>query len=383
MIRLSLRGLYLLILLILAGCWNSKDIQNLDYATAIGIDYDFEKGEYITHVQVLNFSNVGRSENVEVGKPVPIWIGKGQGQTIAESLSSIYATSQMRIFWGHVKSIVFTENLLKEKVEEAYNAVHRFGDVRYNILIYGTKEKLSDIFVQKSIFNLSPLDTIMFSPEQIYAQRSSIVPIPGFKFIAQLREPGEPAMLPSLTINDTVWKEDKKSKPLLQINGAFFFAGTKMAAWLSEEELAGSRWTQKALKRSLINIPSEGKPSASLVLIKPHYKVKSGVESGKAWFDIHLKLDATLDELNENKSIRTIEEQAAEVVRKEIRSSFKKGLDKKVDVLRLEETLYRTHPKQWHELHRNQTFILKQESLRHINVKVHLINTGKYKGRIS
>lgn len=377
--RLLLLVSLLIFLFPLTSCWNTKDIQNMDYATAIGLD--FENGKYLTYVQVLNFSNIGRSETIEVGKPIPIWVGKGEGETLSESLSSIYSTSQMRIFWGHVKTIVCSENMLKRGVEEAYHAVNRFGDIRYNILIFGTKEKLSDLFIQKSIFNLSPLDTIMFSPEQIYAQRSFIVPKTSNQVIAQINEPGEPAMLPSLTINKKTWHEDKKNKSMLQINGAYFFNQDKMAAWLSEDELAGTRWTQKQLKRSLIKIPSQGNPIAVMVMINPHYKVDVDVVDGKVWYDISLKIDATLDELMKNVSIDYLEQQASRVISDEIRESFKNGLAKQVDVLMLEESLYRNHPKQWHKLHKTQSFLLNQECLRKITVKVNLRNTGKYKGR--
>jgi spore germination protein KC len=351
----------------------------MDYVTAIGLD--FVDGKYITYVQVLNFTNIGRSETLEVGKSVPIWVGKGEGTTISESLSSIYATSQMRIFWGHVKAIVCTENLLKKGVEDAYNAMNRFGDIRYNILIYGTKEKLSDIFIQKSIFNLSPLDTIMFSPEQIYAQRSFIVPKTGNQVIAQINEPGEPGMLPSLAINKGTWHEDKNSKSLLKINGAYFFNQDKMAAWLSEDELAGTRWSQKELKRSLVRIPAEGRAIATMIMINPHYKVDIEVVDGKVWYDVSLKIDATLDELMKDVSINYLEQEAGKVISDEIRESFHNGLKKQVDVLMLEETLYRTRPKEWHRLHKSQSFLLDHECLRKINVKVDLRNTGKYKGR--
>ncbi|QJD83144.1 Ger(x)C family spore germination protein [Cohnella herbarum] len=377
--RLLLLGSALIFLFPLTGCWNSKDIQNMDYVTAIGLD--FVDGKYITYVQVLNFTNIGRSETLEVGKSVPIWVGKGEGSTISESLSSIYATSQMRIFWGHVKTIVCTENVLKRGVRDAYNAMNRFGDVRYNILIFGTKEKLSDIFIQKSIFNLSPLDTLMFSPEQIYAQRSFIVPKTGNQVIAQINEPGEPGMLPSLTINKGTWREDKNSKSLLKINGAYFFNQDKMAAWLSEDELAGTRWSQKELKRSLIRIPAEGKAIATMVMINPHYKVDIDVVDGKVWYDVSLKIDATLDELMKDVSIDYLEQQASEVISDEIRESFHNGLKKQVDVLMLEETLYRNRPKEWHRLHKSQAFLLDHECLRKIIVKVDLRNTGKYKGR--
>ncbi|MFC4307250.1 Ger(x)C family spore germination protein [Cohnella boryungensis] len=375
-----LLGLCLAALLPLSGCWNSKDIQNMDYATAIGLDY--VDGKYITYVQFLNFSNVGRNETVQIGKEVPIWVGRGEGATVSQSMSSIYATSQMHIFWGHVKTIVCSESLLKKGVEEAYNSINRFGEIRYNIYIFGTKEKFTDLFIQKSIFNLSPLDTIMFSPEQIYAQRSFIMPLTGNQVIAQLTEPGEPAMLPSISIVRDVWKEDKRSRPMLKIDGAYFFQGKKMQTWMAEEELAGSRWTQKQLKRSLISVPAGDHPYATLVLINPHYHVDARVKDGKARFDLSLQLDATLDDLNREVSVEELERLTEAAVREDIMDSFRKGLAKQVDVLKLEETLYRNHPKQWHLLHDKQEFLLDRDSINSITVKVHLRNTGKYKGRI-
>jgi len=380
MIRLALCSFSLLLLLPLSGCWNSKDIQNMDYATAVGIDY--VNGQYVTYVQLLNFANVGRSENMETGKNIPTWVGKGVGNTVSDSLSTIYATSQMRIFWGHVKAVVCSESLLKKGVEDAYNAFYRFGDVRYNIYVYGTKENLRDIFIQKSVLNLSPLETIMISPEETYSQRSFILPLKGNRIIAQMTEPGEPAIMPSISIVRDVWSEDKKDKPMLKINGAYFFKDSKMAAWLSEEELSGTRWTQRQLRRSLLQIPSEGPTVASLILINPHYDVKSDVKDGKAVFDIRVKLDATLDELLKNVSIRYMEEEAEKHVRDEIMESFRNGLKKQVDVLKLEETLYRNHPRKWHALRDKQPFFLDEDSIRSITVKIHLRNTGKYKGRV-
>ncbi|RKP58045.1 Ger(x)C family spore germination protein [Cohnella endophytica] len=364
-------------LFVLPGCWNSKDIQNMAYVTAVGLDYD--DGNFITYIQVLNFSNVGRSENIEVGKTVPVWIGRGVGKTISESFSSIYSTSQMRVFWGHVKAIVCSENMLKRGVREAFDAVNRYRELRYNLYIYGTNEKLSDIFVQKSIFNLSPLDTLMFTPEQIYAQRSSILSVTGNRFFSEINEPGEPGMLPSLAINKEVWKEDTKDKPMLQINGAYFFQATKMAAWLSEDELAGARWTQTKLKRCLIHVPLSGKPIAAIVLNRPRYSVKVRFDKDEVKYDLKVRISGYLDELLQDIPITDLETMAEDVVRNQISDSFDNGLAKKVDVLQLEEHLYRDHPKRWHALHQTQNLSLKPGCIRNIDVKINIVNTGKYK----
>ncbi|SFK13254.1 hypothetical protein SAMN05518846_1099 [Brevibacillus centrosporus] len=65
----------LVLLFFLSGCGNSRDIQNLAYVTALGVDY--VNGKYVSYVQVLNFSNIARSVDSVLGKPVPIWIGVG------------------------------------------------------------------------------------------------------------------------------------------------------------------------------------------------------------------------------------------------------------------------------------------------------------------
>jgi len=377
----SLRtSMLFVLLLVLPGCWNSKDIQTMDYATAIGVDY--QDGKYITYVQFLNFSIVGRNENVQVGKAFPNWIARGEGETLSQSLSSIYATSQMRVFWGHVKAIVCSESLLKHGIEEAYSATNRFGEVRYNIMVFGTKEKLTDIFSQKSVFNLSPLDTIMISPEMTYEQRSFIVPKTSNQVIAEVTEPADYAMLPSLSIDKKVWTMDKDKKPMLTINGAYFFRAMKMSGWMSEKELTGLRWTQSELRRSLISVPSERNPKASLALINPKYKVRSFVEDGRARFEISLRLEGTLDELNEDMSIREIETAAEKIVREEIRDTFDTALAKRIDALKLEETFYRNHPKAWHKIRDSKDIILGPDSIAKITVKVHLRNTGKYKGKV-
>ncbi|MFC4601237.1 Ger(x)C family spore germination protein [Cohnella hongkongensis] len=370
-----------LLLLALPGCWNSNDIQTMDYATAIGVDY--ENGEFITYVQFLNFGNVGRNESMEIGKLLPVWVAQGKGTTLSESLSSIYATSQMRVFWGHVKTIVCTDRILRRGVEDIYSSINRFGEIRYNILVYGTKEKLPDLFIQKSVFNLSPLDTILFSPEPTFKQRSYIMPKTSNRIIAEINEPAQAAMVPSIAINRKVWQEDRKKQPMLTIDGAYFFHDKKAVAWLPEDELSGTRWTQGELNRSLIRVPAEGKPVASLILINPDYSVESEVIGGRAVFELSLRLDATVDELFANASMEKLERLGEEVVRDEIMNSFRSGLAKNVDVLKLEQTLYRKQPKKWHELKKNQKMMLGPDCIRKITVKIHIRNTGKYKGRFN
>ncbi|TDG00456.1 Ger(x)C family spore germination protein [Paenibacillus piri] len=372
---------YLSVLLLLPGCWNSKDIQSMAYVTALGLDY--KDGKFHTYVQVLNFTNVAKTETSQLGKNIPVWIGKGVGKTITESFNDIYSTSQIRLFWGHVKAIVCSENILRdaEKIRESYDMLNRYREVRYNILLYGTKVPLQEIFTKKSLMNFSPLDTIMYTPAQMNSQRTFILPVYGYRIISQFNEPSNSSLLPSLTVSKQGWQEDTKIKPMLKVDGAFLLENTQLTGWLSENDLIGYRWMQKKMQRSSINIFDNHEPAAALVLLNPRPKIRPVFEDGNVRFDLSIKLDAYLDELIVDLPKDKIESLAAKVIRDQIIYTYKKGIGLKSDVLKLDRSLYRDHPKEWKALHEKRRFLLDEHSLSHVDVRIHLLHTGKYKGR--
>lgn len=373
--------LSLMILMLVSGCWNSKDIQNMAYVTALGIDYD--GGFFKSYAQVLNFTNIAKSDTGEVGKPVPIWVGLGEGKTITESLTTMYATSQIRVFWGHMKAVVLSENAMKHGMKQVYDMLNRYREVRYNILMYGTKEPLNEILTQKSILNLSPLDTVMDLPYQIYSQRSFILPEYGFKITAHMNEPSGLGMIPSLALDRTSWQEDKEKRSMFRIDGAYFFQNKEFRGYLSEDDLKGTRWTQRQLVHSPINIPDTGRPVATLMIQKPHLYVKPIIENGKPRFKIRVSVDAYIDELIKDTPHEKMETMAGEVIKNEIKMSYKKGLEKKADVFMLDEKLYRKHPKKWHAYHRAGPFILDGDSIKSIDIRVSIESSGKYKQRVN
>ncbi|SFE27092.1 germination protein, Ger(x)C family [Paenibacillus algorifonticola] len=375
-------GLIAGLLLLSPGCFDSKPIQNMAYVTAIGLDY--KDGHFITYAQVLNFLNVAKSDKNEIGKNIPVWIGRGTGKTVTEALSSLSETSQIRMFWGHVKAIVVDEELLKSKaiVRQSYEAINRYREVRYNILLYSTKTPMIDIFKQKSIFNLPALDSILDTPEDVHAQRSNIDPQYGYKFIAEFNEPGITAMIPTIGITKEVWREDAQKKPMFKITGAFFIRQNEKISWFSETELLGRKWVQKENKRSILLIGNKEEPTATLVIIKPHYRIRHVRNNKQLQFKVELKARAFVEEMIKDATVKEMEALAAKAIRDEMMATYEKGLATQTDLLNLFAELYRSDAKLWHQLHNSKQLLLNQNTLGQIDVKVTISNTGKYKGRL-
>jgi Ger(x)C family germination protein len=379
MIRSGFKLLCLLVLLAFpSGCWNSSDIQFIYFITTIGIDY--QDGKFIAYNQVLNFSNIAKSESVQIGKQVPVWLSKSSGVTLSDAMSNAIPQSQMHFYWGHVKAIVLSERVLKHGIGEVIDALNRFRDVRYTVYIFGTKEPLEKVLIQQSIFNSSPVDSLLAAPQRSYKMESKVPQQWSFKFLAQLYDPGNSALLPSLSFSPNTWHEADKPKPQFIIDGAYFFNQMKYAGWMSTSDLIGAHWMQRKLQAAGIPVPDDQNPDAFVMITKPKVKIIPIINGDEVRFRIRLKYIGEIFELKKDTTVDEIEKLAEEAIRKHIRETYLKAVAQHIDVYRLSEVLYRRHPHLYHKLaDRDGILPLTANTLDGIDIRIHIKNTGRYK----
>lgn len=370
----------LLMLGLLSGCTNMSDIQNMAYVTTLGVDYVNDR--WVSYAQIHNFTSLARTEQLEIGKAVPVWVGRGEGDTLTMALANTSTTSQMRLFWGHVHAVVLSERTLRQDLSEVYAAINRYREVRYNVLVYGTKRKLTDILIQKSLLNLPPLDSIMFTATQTNSPRSFILPSTGNRIIANLNEPGAPGFIPSIDIEPGDWSEDKKSRPMFKISGAYFLQNNKMRAWMSEEDLRGMRWAMKDLQEIPVRIPGGDSTDAVLMFSRPKLSIAPIVKGEEVYYDLRVRADGYVIELLGDVPLPRLKSETAGVIQSEIETTYRKAAAAKCDPFNLQEALYRKYPHTFRRLSEKQDFILKPDSLRNIQVEVQITGLGKYKGRV-
>ncbi|GBG11067.1 spore germination protein GerC [Paenibacillus agaridevorans] len=377
--RLALAASVLIMLLVSGACTAMPDIQSNAYATAIGIDY--KNGEWIAYAQVINFSTVAHSDQVDLGPGKPVWIGSGKGDTVASALIRVGETSQLRLFWGHVQVLVISEEALKKGVQDIYSAINRYREVRYTVYVYGTKQNIRDVLMQKSIVNMAPLYTMMFTGTQSASKEAFILPVKANRVIAHLNEPGEPAAIPSVGIDGGEWTEDEKPKKMIRLTGMYFFRNNRMSSWMPLEDLYGLRWIEEDLERTPLLIRREGKPLAVLMLSHPRSSVKAISEGEGSQFRIQVKVKGFVMEIMDWASIKEMEKLAEEAIAQEVEMTFREGVKKETDPFGLMEELYRSNPSRFRKETTGDHFMLSNKSLAEVVVRVRLTNTGKYQGK--
>ncbi|MNI92621.1 hypothetical protein D3C73_1504390 [compost metagenome] len=70
-------------------------------------------------------------------------------------------------------------------------------------------------------------------------------------------------------------------------------------------------------------------------------------------------------------------------IEEQIRHTYRKGFERKVDVYNLGESLFRRYPTVWHRIEDENNFVLHEDSLRNIRIHVQLTSTGRYKLKAS
>ncbi|MFS0726438.1 Ger(x)C family spore germination protein [Paenibacillus sp. 1P07SE] len=370
--------LLLTALLPLAGCWDVKEVQYINYITACGIDYI--DGEYVTYVQALDFSAISSSvtSGKQSGEP-GVWVGKGTGKTLNLAFSSFFKSSQQTVSWGHATAYIISERALKNRDTQLFETINRYQDTRSQVWYYGTRESMEDLLLATPFFKQTPLVSILHEPESSYIQHSILPPQTLLRFMSETREPGMTTYLPTLALNKTQWNENGKLHPMLVIDGAFFLSGEQWDGWLSVEQLYGYQW----LNKQTITAPmllEDQYADASVQLNKPKFKIQPVVQNDTMKFRIKVSLTGTLLELDEPMNTKEVEKLASTIVKDSILRTYRHGLAIQADVLQLGDTLYRKQPEVWRKLTSGgQRFVLTEDSIERLDVNINVRSAGRYK----
>lgn len=365
----------IILLLLLSGCWDEKEIGEVNFATAIGID--FVDGNYVLYVQMMDFSNVAKQEGAKQSADAPLFVGQSSGKTFNEAMNNLYKTAQAPINWGQVGSIIYSESVLEQGIEKVDQAIRRNGEFRYTPWVYGTKESIKKIFSVTGFFHLPPIYTILFQPEQIYNVYSYIEPLRMHRFISIYNEPAGTAFLPSISIDTNAWQElaaKEDPKETLRINGSFPIDQGKLTEWMSYEELIGLRWMDAKVKNTPVDIIVDGEHIGVVQITSPKATIKQVNDGEEATFQFQLKMRGHVADLEEKMSSEQIEKIISQQVKDDIMQTFQASVDKDIDVYNLKHWLFRNGM----TLEEVNNYQLSMDSLNEISVTVHVESKGVY-----
>ncbi|MFC5466203.1 Ger(x)C family spore germination protein [Lederbergia graminis] len=368
--------IWVVLSLILSGCWDETQIAEANYATAIGVDYVDDN--YVLYVQMLDFSNVAKQDNNKQSDDPPLFIGKSSGRTFHEAINNLYKTSQEPFHWGQIGAIIYSEAVLENGIDKVQQAIQRNGEFRYTPWMFGTKESIRKVLGVSGFFHLPPIYTILYSPKDSYNVHSFIRPLRMHKFISINNDPGGSVTLPSIAIDDSSWKElanGEKPKDTLKINGGFHISESTYVGWMSFDDLQGLRWIESSTQVTPVKIIEDGKNLGIIEINNPSINIQQIGKGTEVTFHLKIRAKGKLAGLTTDLPQAKIEKLAEKQIKEDILMTYEKALNKQIDIYNLKNKLFRNGMKPEHI----KKYELTTESISKVEVTVHLDSKGMYK----
>jgi Ger(x)C family germination protein len=367
----------LVCIFLLTGCGGIKNIQDLTYIVAIGMDYDEAEEEYIVYLQGLNFANVAKQEGGKPVEEIPSFVGTARGKTLNLAVSELYKKAEPPIYFGHVSTLLVSQRLIKSKSKEVLEEIARNKSLRHTLRVVTTEESIEEIFSIKALFNYPAVYTVLFKGKTQGLAQNELQPTTLLHFLRSYYEPMGIAKLPSVSIDDSTWHTDKEF-PVLYLNGYSVYQQQTYVKNIPLDDAIFLEWMvagEIAIDREV----REGEELVAAVkLSSPKLKITYEKDTPSPSFTIELSSRADLLEKLKDVSVDELKKNLEEDIKKQVMGLYDKGVESKLDLLNTGEKWYRKHPKAFKELKASNNFYLEKESLKEVKVDIQIFHFNSY-----
>lgn len=352
----------ILVMVVLAGCWSAKEINELAFVMSIGIDALPDSSELFFAFRVANPTALAGGESGGA-------VGAAQGQSptfpvgvrsssLAEALDIFRTQVPRRPFLSHIQGIFIGEDLAKQGVAGILDALGRYSEIRRTIEIMVVADgPVADVFLKPKPTLVTP-SGISFDGLLHHVLESGhgpVVPIGEFdKMVGSARQDAM-ATVVKLSPDMESWGEERSSAVAaltqLRIAGTALFRGDRLVGYLDVHETVALLLLRGELTRA--NVTLEEGAVVRIISSASSVRVTS---TNPLRFAVDVNVAGVIRELRAGgmhsleKAIGELERSLEQSIQGAIEAVIQKAQSLQSDVVLLGDTLFRSHPRVWREV---------------------------------
>lgn len=371
--------------LLLTGCWDKREINELAIATAISIDK--KDDEYHVAAQVVLPTELSMKGGMGSS---PVTLYEASGKSVNEAIRKLTQVSPRIIYLGHLRVVVISEELAKEGIATAVDFLSRGWELRsdFYMIVSKGRDAKEILNVQTSLEQIpsNELYNILHTSEANY---SSTVAVNFFELKTNLERDGKEGVLTGVEILGDPKKGSSKQNVEMIIPDAKIkfkelavFKKDKLVGWLDEQESRGFNEATNQVKSTigLVSCPDGGE--VSIHTKKYNSKIKSKKTSNNPEIEIKVNIVANLGEvscdidLTKEKTIEMLQKEYEKVVKNDIQETIKVVQQKyQSDIFGFGAAIYKSNPQQWKKVKDNWDEIFAELPVS-VEVKVQISHFG-------
>ncbi|MBP1174195.1 MULTISPECIES: Ger(x)C family spore germination protein [unclassified Paenibacillus] len=357
--------LILALVLLLTGCWNRRELNEL--AIAVGMGIDKQGDQFRVSIQVVDPGKASAKKGAGGGAPATLYTE--EADTIFEAIRKITTLSPRKIYFSHLRICVIGESVATEGMAKSLDLLSRDHQFRTDFYIVVSK----DTSAEDTLKIMTPLDPIpandLFSSlETSQKNWSPSMTVTLDELISALTSEGMQPVLTGLRIvgnkemgetSSNVQKIDPFSR--LQYSGLAVFRKDRLIGWLNETESRGYNFIRGKVQSSVgfVACPRGGKVVSEI--IRTQTTIKGSVYRGEPQVNIKMQVEANVGEVECNDldltqvgTIYDIEKKEEEKIEEIMKMAVRKAQKSyKADIFGFGEAIHRADPRTWKSIKKN------------------------------
>ncbi|EZH67382.1 hypothetical protein DH09_05475 [Bacillaceae bacterium JMAK1] len=364
---LSSTLLVMISLLLLSGCWDRWELNELSIITGMAIDKSDD--HYELTMQSINPAEIASQE-----------IGNGYAQafnttevapTIHESLRKHVNKSPRRAFISHLQVLVISEEVAREGITSILDFFYRDHEVRSDFFVLIAKD---DQRAKEILSIVTPLENVpsqnIFDSLQYGARSYGGTRIVTLDDLYQdATAPGiEPALMGVQVIGNLKEGQERsnaeRNEPAttLLIQELAMFRDNYLVGWLSQDQSKGLNYITGDIRDSVgsFNCPNNSDEEFALESFKEKTDYDVRIVNNKPIIDLTFNISSHISEVNcstldlsKEENFYLVEKESEEQFLTILQDTVQEAKAHQSDVLGFGQMIHRKHPKIWEELKSN------------------------------
>jgi len=367
------------LILLLSGCWDRVEINDLAIVTATAIDIkDDNQIELSLQVFIPKSLGSGGGQTGIAGGGGSVTLVRSQkGFNISDALSKLQSKIPRKVFWGQCKVFIFGEKLAKQGIQEEMDFLLRHPQPRERAYLYVSKGNPKD-----ALESLPPLER--YSGEVIRELSDLHI---GMQVTIQDIQEGligvsQAGALPFIKILPP-GKGEEKLQGIPYIVGTAVFKKDKMVGTMSEKETRGILWLRNEMEAYTVTVKPEGvKGEISLNPVSARVKLIPQIRNDKWKMLVNIDTEGAVIQNGTNlaltspKSLQPVEKAYQEDIQKRIELAIQQAQHKvKADIVKFGKEFHRKYPKEWKKVEDRWPEVFSEMEVE-VNVEAHIRRQG-------
>ncbi|MFM9278919.1 Ger(x)C family spore germination protein [Paenibacillus jiagnxiensis] len=400
MYRMGMSGIALLMAVILTGCWNRTELNELAITTATGLDRS--KDDWIVSYQSIVPSTVASSTGGSSGggSQPAVHTFSLRTKTIHQAMNDSSMESPRRVYVAHNHVLIISQKAAEQGLSELLDYYLRSPETRETVGVVITEGQASDMLKNmippEKIPGMSLSNILDRETENVSVYPSVSV----FEFAQHFYSDAGGQIVPmiGLTGQQSTKNKDKlrsldilkkTSAPVkITLTKAAVFNGDRLVGFLNRSESYGLSWLNRKVRGTELPLPcstseSSGRlGSVRINKVKTHFNpVKTGYHYT---MQVQVKVRGVLYEsacqqdLSKPEAIRGLEAILEKQIEKDIHTGWDKIQKLGIDALGFADKVHRKYPGQWKSIREEWPREFKKMDL-DVQVKATIRRTGLLK----